>query len=301
MIPEAREFSMVAFPAGAEGGNPAGVVLDPGDPTSAQMTATAIRLNPLSETAFVWPEPGAAAGDPARFRLRYFAPAGEVALCGHATAAAFGALALAGRCAGGAVEAVAPGGRIRGRVAAEGGAAGVRIELDMPVARRAGPPPGRHAVAAALGAPEACLAPGSLPLAVEDVGIPILLVPLAGEGELVRLCPDPTALRALAGDLIVIYAFAVLATPEGLRIRARSFAPAVAIDEDPATGTAAAALGAYLAREGLLGGGRAPVAVRILQGVEMGRPSALDVTVRHAPGEIVGVRVGGMVRAAAAR
>jgi trans-2,3-dihydro-3-hydroxyanthranilate isomerase len=224
-----------------------------------------------------------------------------VALCGHATAAAFGALALAGRCGGGPVEAVAPGGRIRGRVASEGGPAGVRIELDMPVARRAGPPPARHAVAAALGAPEACLASGSLPLAVEDVGIPILLVPLAGEGELVRLCPDPAAIRALAGGLVVVYAFAVQATAEGLRVRARSFAPAVAIDEDPATGTAAAALGAYLAREGLLGEGRTPVTIRILQGVEMGRPSALDVSVHHAPGEILGIRVGGVVRPAAAR
>jgi predicted PhzF superfamily epimerase YddE/YHI9 len=111
------EWRMAAFPVpGADtGGNPAGVVLDPPDLDDEEMTRTAVRLNPLSETAFV--RPPATSGS-APYRLRYFAPGGEVALCGHATAAAFGALALGGRLGElpADVASTAPGGGVQGRV-----------------------------------------------------------------------------------------------------------------------------------------------------------------------------------------
>lgn len=283
---------MAAFPVpGAEtGGNPAGVVLDPPDLTDDEMTRTAVRLNPVSETAFVRrPEP---AEDPARYRLRYFAPGGEVALCGHATAAAFGALALGGRLGELPTEvaSTAPGGDVRARVEREDD--GVVVWMDMPVARRVAMALDVEAVAQAVGLPYEVMAcrPAA---AVEDVGIRVAILPVADLAALDAMRPDFDALRALGEPhrLIVFYAFVL--DEEAGRVRARSFAPAVAIDEDPATGTAAAALGAYLAREHLVD---ASTEIRIRQGEAMGHPSELRLQVEHVDGAPARIRVGGRVR-----
>jgi len=71
------------------------------------------------------------------------------------------------------------------------------------------------------------------------------------------------------------------------RFRARDPFPVGGVVEDPATGAAAAALGAYLLARGEI---TPPAAFEIVQGVEMGRPSRLTVSV--VPGE-EGVRVSG--------
>ncbi|HJS21615.1 MAG TPA: PhzF family phenazine biosynthesis isomerase, partial [Steroidobacteraceae bacterium] len=78
---------------------------------------------------------------------------------------------------------------------------------------------------------------------------------------------------------------------EGSNIRARMYAPEFGIPEDPATGSAAAALGGYL-------GARAPESDGTLrwvveQGFEMGRPSLLHVETDKEAGRITAVRVGG--------
>ncbi len=307
----AREWRMVAFPPSpsAPGGNPAGVVLDPAETSPEEMTRTAVRLNPLSETAFVWPpEEDTGAGDhdrsaehgsdPVRppFRLRYFAPGGEVDLCGHATAAAFAALARSGRLgelpAG--VRSVAPGGSVVGRVVREG--EGVVVWMDMPVARRVDLALDLEGIAGALGLPVEVLA--SRPAAaVEDVGIRVALLPMADLSALDAMRPDFDRLREIGkpGRIIVFYPFVLDA--EAGRVRSRSFAPAVDIDEDPATGTAAASLGAYLAREGLVGGA---TELRIRQGEAMGHPSQLRLVVRHEARHPVAIRVGGWVAGAPA-
>ena len=75
------------------------------------------------------------------------------------------------------------------------------------------------------------------------------------------------------------------------------FAPGLGVTEDPATGSAATALGAYLAAEGLLGDG--VTAYEITQGVEMGRPSTLFGTVVVEGGRAVECRVAGHVVAVA--
>jgi PhzF family phenazine biosynthesis protein len=71
------------------------------------------------------------------------------------------------------------------------------------------------------------------------------------------------------------------------RFRARDPFPVGGVVEDPATGAAAAALGAYLRSRGEI---TPPASFEIVQGVEMGRPSRLTVSV--VPGE-QGVRVSG--------
>jgi trans-2,3-dihydro-3-hydroxyanthranilate isomerase len=291
-----REWRMRAFtvPGAVTGGNPAGVVLDPPELSPEAMTRIAVRLNPLSETAFVRPPEGA--GDPARHRLRYFAPGGEVDLCGHATAAAYAVLGLSGRLGPlpADVGSTAPGGEVRGRVGREGDAA--IVWMDMPVARRVGVALDIGAVADALGLPVEVMA--SRPAAaVEDVGIRVALLPVADLAALDAMRPDFDRLEALGRDdrIIVFYPF-VLDEPAG-RVKARAFAPAVAIDEDPATGTAAASLGAYLARERLI---EPDVELRVRQGEAMGHPSEIRLRVRHDDGRPRSIRVGGLVRRDAA-
>jgi PhzF family phenazine biosynthesis protein len=272
-------------PAAAGGGNPAGVVLEPGDLADQDMVRTAIRLNPISETAFVWTDAGDA------YRLRYFAPGGEVALCGHATAAAFGALTLAGLAPPPPAElrSTAPGGEVAGRVERVGGA--LRVWLRTAVARRVGPPLEIGPVAEAMGLPPEVLT--SRPAAaIEDVGIRIAVLPVADIAALDAMRPDFRALAELGRELgvTVFYPF-VLESGAG-KVGARAFAPGVGIDEDPATGTAASALGAFLAREGLI----PPAAeLRIRQGEAMGRPSEIRLSVRHRGGEPTAVEVGGWV------
>jgi trans-2,3-dihydro-3-hydroxyanthranilate isomerase len=77
----------------------------------------------------------------------------------------------------------------------------------------------------------------------------------------------------------------------GSDIRARVFVPGLSVPEDPATGSAAAALGGYLgARE------EEPecrLSWRVEQGFEMGRPSLLDVEVEKRDGAVSVIRVGG--------
>jgi trans-2,3-dihydro-3-hydroxyanthranilate isomerase len=77
-------------------------------------------------------------------------------------------------------------------------------------------------------------------------------------------------------------------------LRSRMFAPGMGIIEDSATGAAAGPMGCYLARNRLLGalsGERASVA--IMQGVEMGRPSQIEVELTLRGEEVTTVRVGG--------
>jgi trans-2,3-dihydro-3-hydroxyanthranilate isomerase len=74
----------------------------------------------------------------------------------------------------------------------------------------------------------------------------------------------------------------------------RMFAPGLGVTEDPATGSAAGALGAYLVRHGLAGPRDGTARIVVNQGLEIGRPSVMQVTVRAgAAGDVMDVRVGG--------
>ena len=121
-----------------------------------------------------------------------------------------------------------------------------------------------------------------LPPQFVSTGVAQLLVPVAAEDALARARPDWPVLRPLLEEAraLVLY----LVHVEGERVRARAFFPVGSGGEDPATGSAAGPLVAYLAaRAGL-------EAIRVEQGVEMGRPSVLDARV-----EDDRVRVGGEV------
>ena len=125
-----------------------------------------------------------------------------------------------------------------------------------------------------------------------DVGIRVAILPLADLAALDAMRPDFPRLKALGGPLGITVFYPFVYDHASARVRARSFAPAVDIDEDPATGTATASLGAYLAREGLV---EETAELRVRQGEAMGRPSELRLRIEHQDRRPRRIRVGGPV------
>ena len=106
-----------------------------------------------------------------------------------------------------------------------------------------------------------------------------------------KLDPDLRALKGVVskfGEKIVCYAFALEATAADAAVHARGFAPDLGL-EDPATGSAAGACGAYLAAHGKL-----PASTFIVeQGMEIHHASRIEVTVETEAGQPKVIRVGG--------
>jgi len=224
-----RVYQVDAFTAEPFSGNPAAVVPLDGPADDAWMQAVAAEMN-LSETAFVHRE-----GDD--FRLRWFTPAVEVELCGHATLATSHVLWSEGLVGAGLIRYRTRSGELRARPDDD------LIELDFPSRPPAAvePPAG---LAEALG-----IRPRWVGGSVED-----LLVELESDAVVRSLAPDMAALlRVTARGVIVTAASA----DERFDFVSRFFAPAVGIPEDPVTGSAHCVLGPFwserLGRENLVG------------------------------------------------
>jgi len=202
-------------------GNPAAVCVMDRAADDGWMQQVAREMN-LAETAFLAPEAGV-------YRLRWFTPAVEVQLCGHATLASAHWLWESG--------AVAPSEPIAfetrsGRLLAmkQGG----WIALDFP-AKPATPAEAPAALARALGA-----APVAFGVSQFDA-----LAELESEEAVRTLIPDIGALAALPYRGVIVTARAASA---GLDFVSRFFAPAVGVPEDPVTGSAHCVLGPYWRR-----------------------------------------------------
>ncbi|HSE26676.1 MAG TPA: PhzF family phenazine biosynthesis protein [Gemmatimonadales bacterium] len=208
-----------AFTDRPYGGNPAAVVRLDRPAADPAMQALAREFG-LSETAFLLPE-----GD--GWRLRWFTPATEVRLCGHATIASAWFLTEAGLAARDVPIAFASrSGRLGAR------RDGDWIELDFPM-RPVTPTEPPAGLADAIGAwPLGCYAVD------ED-----LLVELASEAEVDRLTPDFAAIAALPARGVMVTAQS--AGPADFA--SRFFVPRVGIPEDPVTGSAHCALAPFWA------------------------------------------------------
>jgi len=213
-------------------GNPAAVCVMAAPADEGWMQQVAREMN-LSETAFLWPLSAEGSQEPG-LRLRWFTPAVEVDLCGHATLASSHVLWETGRLpAGEPARFLTRSGRLSARRLPDGW-----IELDFPrVDPAEGPVP--EGLAAALdlrGAPRWAGRAG------DD-----FFVEVGSEAELSALSPDFRKLAELtAGARGAI----VTSRPEraGVDFVSRFFAPSAGIDEDPATGSSHCALGPYWAR-----------------------------------------------------
>jgi PhzF family phenazine biosynthesis protein len=209
-------------------GNPAGVLLLDAFPDDDRLQKVALEVN-HAETAFAHPLP---AGGEADWALRWFTPATEVAMCGHATLATAHVLHTTGAHEGPVRFATRSGVLIS--TPHEDGS----ITLDFPTAPLT-PVEVPAGVAEALGAmPRAALDTGP------DVGD--LLVEVADEKTVRGLVPDLKALAAHSRRGIIATARAE-DPARGYDYVSRCFFPNVGIDEDPVTGSAHTALAPYWA------------------------------------------------------
>jgi PhzF family phenazine biosynthesis protein len=266
-----------AFTDVPEGGNPAGVVLDAGGLDAARMQAIAAEVG-YSETAFVT----GAEGD--TYDIRYFSPAAEVPFCGHATIAT--AVALAQRDGAGTLLLNTQAGPVAVRTERDGDAVTATLTSVTPHVEGPLPDADLDRALAALGWARADLDP-ALPPRIAFAGARHLVLAAATRGRLAGLAYDFDALKTYMSerDLVTVD---LVHREDATTFHARNPFPVGGVVEDPATGAAAAAFGAYLRALDLV---TPPVRVTIHQGDDMGRPSLLLVDLDPDPGS--GVRVSG--------
>lgn len=248
------------------------------------MQAIAKEFN-YSETVFVLPPT-----DPkADCRLRIFTPGSELPFAGHptvGTAVLLSDLGILKRTEAVLQESV---GNVPVRISRSGIATHAELTVpNQPEFRSEVPAP--EAVAAIVGLESGDIDPVPGSVAAASSGVPFILVRVRDASVLARAGGNEAAWRAhLAGkwaQLVYVYTL----QSDG-SIRARMFAPWIGIPEDPATGGGAAALAAYLASvHPEADGDQRRV---ISQGVEMGRPSRIEIGWTKAGGAIRSVRVGG--------
>lgn len=270
-------------------GNPVAVLLDCDGLTGERMQAIAREFN-LSETVFVL-----AADNPAHSaRLRIFTPAAELPFAGHPTVGAAVCLA-AERFGEGA-------GRQDAVIVLEEGVGpvrcGVRLngtagfaEFDCPrLPHRMGPAADRDIVAAALG-----LTPGEIGFenhvpSVWSAGVPYHFVPVRDRAVLAAAMPVRSAWPGAFGN-DGAYLYTRETEGHDHAFRARMFAPMLGIEEDAATGSAAAAFAGPVHHFDGLTEGVHPAIIE--QGYEMGRPSLVRLETTVAGGGVANVRIGG--------
>ena len=276
------EFKQVdAFTSRPLFGNPVAVVLGADGLSDEQMQRIAAWTN-LSETTFVL-KPTSQTAD---YRLRIFTPGNELPFAGHPTIGSAHAILEAGVVTprDGRMVMECGAGNLRLRV--DGGGPDRRIYVEAPEAKIVHDySTSVKAISEAIGAP---IVDGSPPVSVDNG--PVWLFIRVGSREAVEgLAPDMTAVARLSRDfsLTGIAVFALTPADPSIphderrgdapAVHIRCFAPAVGVPEDPVTGSANAALPAYLARYGLLEKtGREYVAS---QGAAIGRDGRVPVRV----------------------
>jgi len=277
------------FTASAFAGNALAVLPDARGLTTAQMQAIAREFN-FSETTFVFPDEASAS----RPRVRIFTPGAELDFAGHPTIGTACALVMHG-CLGAPArlileENVGPiAVDVERRDEVFYGALTLEAEIEMP-----------------SGAPSAADAAAALTVDPADVrqtffagvGLPFCFVELGSEAAVDRAVLDrPAWLRALAPSWSPHVFFFAGRLEDGGSLYARMFAPALGVEEDPATGSACAALVGALASRPEVGDGDFRLSIR--QGVAMGRPSTIEALARKRGGRVVSVAVAGAVSAVA--
>jgi PhzF family phenazine biosynthesis protein len=272
-----RTLLVDAFTTEPTAGNTAGVVPDADGLTADQMQAVARELA-VSETAFLQ-----STGSADR-RVRYFTPTQEVDLCGHATIAGHALLREDGVLDPGTHTLETNVGVLEIEIGADGM---VWMTQDQPTVRQVDLDWAR--VGSALGIDPAAfrdvaadLAPG-----VASTGLPFLMIPVNFLEHLGNAEPDFAAIEALAEahDAVGVYAFTFDALEADSTLHGRCFVPGAGVPEDPVTGTASGACGAYLRHVGAFDS--VPEEMVFEQGHFVNQPGTVSVRVGEE------IRVGG--------
>lgn len=232
-------------------------------------------------------------------RVRIFTPGGEIPFAGHPTVGTAFVLANLGeiQLTGAETPIVFEEGvgpvPVRIRRDGANGKAGF-AQLSVAKMPEFGPPaPSPKLLAAALGLEEKDILTGTTGPEAASVGLPFLFVPLRNRAALAKARVRMDDFERTMSDYWTRDVFLFCNEPElkGSDYRARMFAPLLGVPEDPATGSACAAFGGYLAKRDAREGGTLKWTVE--QGFEMGRPSLLHIEVDKSGGQTTAVRVGG--------
>ena len=274
------------------GGNQLAVVLDARGLLGETMQAIAKEMN-FSETTFVLP-PETAGTD---VRMRIFTPGEELPMAGHPTIGTTFALARTGAidCGRQTIVFGCGIGPVPVTMTWDGeDLAFAWMSQLLPTFGTVIPDPAR--VAAALSLSPAAVAGTGHPVQIVSCGVPFLFVPLT-----TRSAVDSVTINRGVLDSLLTSAktpahgvFVFTAQPGDARatVYSRMFAPDMGITEDPATGIASGPLGCYLVRHKIVRPERAKAMIS-LQGVKMGRPSHVHISIGVKNGDIASVRVGG--------
>jgi trans-2,3-dihydro-3-hydroxyanthranilate isomerase len=277
------------------GGNPVAVFPDADGLTDDELQQIAREMN-LSETVFVFPptDPAAVA------RLRIFTPTQEIPFAGHPVLGTFYVLAQLGRisiqepvtsvlqeCNIGLfpVELHVEQSRV------------VRVVMSQPKPEFLDPITAVdevYSVGQALGLPKPGVVETNWELQVVSTGLPVLIVPVRTLTAVRSIIPDASAITRVCERFGAngIMVFTTVTVESFASVHARMFAPKIGILEDPATGSAGGALGAYLVQNGVVEVGPT-TDILIEQGYEIDRPSRILVQVESDDDVIQGVKVGG--------
>ena len=285
------------FSAQPFGGNPVAVFPEAEGLTDDQLQQIAREMN-LSETVFVFPP-----SDPAAVvRLRIFTPTQEIPFAGHPVVGTFYVLAQLGLVA--TPEPVT-------RVVQECNIGLFPVELHVrdgqvfrvvmtqPEPQFLGTVEGTedlYKIASALGISKHVISDTKWPIEVVSTGLPVMIVPVRTLTAVRSIRPDASAITELCGRFGAngLMAFTTVTVEPSATVHTRMFAPAIGILEDPATGSASGALGAYLVQNGVVDVGPMTELV-VEQGYEMERPSNILVRVESDDDAIQSVKVGGQV------
>jgi trans-2,3-dihydro-3-hydroxyanthranilate isomerase len=282
-----RFLTCDVFTATRFGGNQLAVLPEASGLSDRQMQRIAREFN-FSETTFVLPpERGHTR------RLRIFTPVAELPFAGHPNVGTAFVLATIGEL--GPLDASVKitfeekAGPVPLTVERRDGL--IRCELAAPERLILGRSIGADILARALSLAADDIVTRTHPPQVASVGLRFLLAELRDRAALERARPRLDGFEALAGEGMPPDVLLYVHTRDEFDIRARMFAPFDGVPEDPATGSANCALAALLA-------GYDPAQTRsfrwrVAQGVEMGRPSVLEISAEKRDGEVVEARVAG--------
>jgi len=279
------------------GGNPVAVFPDAQGLTDYQLQQIAREMN-LSETVFVLPPTDEAAV----VRLRIFTPTQEIPFAGHPVLGTFYVLSQLGLIAATdgvtcvmqecniglfPVELHAMDGEV------------TRVVMTQPKPLFLGSVEETEDLfdlAKSLGLSKSQIVDTKKPVMLVSTGLPVVIVPIRTLTAVRSIVPDAAAITDICARLGVngIMVFTTITVEDNATVHTRMFAPAIGILEDPATGSASGALGAYLVHNGLVE--VAPLTELIIeQGYEIERPSRILVQVESEDDAIQTVKVGGQV------
>ena len=277
------------------GGNPVAVIPDATDLTEREFQQIAREMN-LSETVFVVPPT-----DPAAIvKLRIFTPTQEIPFAGHPVIGTFFVLGSLQKfsltqpvtryvfeCNIGLfpVELHVVNGQVD------------NVIMTQPKPQFLGTAESiqdLYEVSRALGVNKTAITETHLPIEVVSTGLPVAIVPVRTLTAVKSIRVDPAGIKEVCEKLGVngIMVFTPVTVEEWAHVHTRMFAAPIGILEDPATGSASGALGAYLVNNGVVDVGPT-TEVLMEQGYEIDRPSRIMVQVFSDDDAIQEIKVGG--------